>query len=346
LIDIQRGLLYFVDKHGSLSEEEAQWFEEEEGEGAEGSDSYGSTSFENTPSLHSVPSLERSASGSSSIIYASAESSDGIEEVTPTRARSNVTADDEITRLAPPKPKSVPGASGAIGPSESAGQAAVRPGFVPGKPRGLGAPPPPDGRFFNNPLNLRTIMTGAGDGYRSPEPQSRRDALSPPRHCPTMNGLNPSGTAAEQSQPPFSVPQPVVTQPPNDPVGRWMEHGYGLPPPPSSSLVLPVELMAYNDLMVDIGTAQYLGAGMRPPFAHPPMPANGGRGANDFSSNVNGHQREDFPQRVAHEPPQVVPPFWHPQQDRPHRGVDYASAQQTHAGHEGQWPVSGTVDYG
>ena len=129
-----------------------------------------------------------------------------------------------------------------------------------------------------------------------------------------------------------------------------MEHGYGALPPSSSSLVLPVELMVYNDLMVDIGTAQYLGAGMRepgpPPFAHPLMPVSGERGFNDFGSNMNGHRWEDFPQRVTHEPLQAVPPLRYPQQDQPYCRVGYGSAQQTHAGHEGQWPAGGIVDYG
>jgi len=334
-----------VDEYGQFSSEEARWFEEE----AEESDPYDSTSLENTPSIRSVPSMGRSTSGSSSI-YPSAESSDGVEGVTSTRTYSNTTMDDEVTRLAPPKPESVPGLSGAVGPLESAGPVTVRPGLIPERSGGIGGPPPPDGRFFNNPLNLRTIMTGTGDGYRSPEPPSRRDTLSPRRHPgldggPPVSGLNPSEIAAEQLRQSSSVPQPAVTQPPD----LGMDGGYGAPPVSSSSLVLPVELMVYNDLMVDIGTAQYLGAEMRepgpPPFAYPPMPVNGGRGVNGFGSNTNGYRWEDFPRHATHEPPQTVPSVWYPQQDQPYRGGDHTSAQHAHTGYEGQWPTSGIVDY-
>lgn len=341
LFDIQRGLLFFVDKYGERSSEEAQ--NSDEG----GSDSYHSTSFENTPSLQSVLSVERSTSGSSSV-YPSAESSDGIEEVTPTRTRLDTTADGGITRAAPTNPESVPRQNGAVEPLESAGPAVIRPGPVPGKP-GDG-PPPPDGRFFSDPLNLRTIMTGTGDGYRSPEPPSRRNAFSPPRHHQTLGGSLPVSrlNPPEMAAPSFSVPQPVMTQPPNEP-GLGTGQGYGSLPPLSSSLVLPVELMVYNDLMVDIGTAQYLGVEMQgpgpSPFAHPPMPAHDGRGVDGFGSHANGYRWEDPSHRVTNEPPQVVPSFWYAQQDRPYHGVDHAPARQAYAGNEGQWPANGIVDY-
>ena len=341
MLDIQRGLLYFVDKHGKWSSEDAQSSDE-------GSDSHNSTPFENTPSLQSVLSVERSTSGSS-LVYPSAESSDGteVEVVTPTLAGLNTTGDSGTTRVELTKPKSVPRKNGAVGPLEFSVPVAIRP-LISRQPGG--GPPPPDGRFFSNPLNLRTIITGTGDGYRSPEPPSRRNGFSPPRRHPTLGGSLPVSelNLPEMVVPSFSVPQPVVTQASNDP-GLGMEHGYGPSPPSSSSLVLPVELMVYTDLMVDIGTAQYLGGEMREPgpspFAHPPMLAHVGRGVNGSGSRTDGYRWEDLSHCATNGPPQVVPSVWYPQQDQPYRGVDHAPAQQVYAGNEGQWPTSGIVDY-
>lgn len=162
---------------------------------------------------------------------------------------------------------------------------------------------------------------------------------------PPVSGLNPP----EMTIPSFSVPQPVMTHLHSGP-DLGMERGYGPSPPSSSSLVLPVELMVYNDLMVDIGTAHYLGAALRepgpPPFAHTPMPAHDGRGVGDSGSRTNGYRWEDSSYRVTNEPPQAVPSFWYAQQDQPYRGVDHAPARQAYAGNEGQWPASGIVDYG
>jgi len=339
LLDIQRGQLYFVDKYGKWSSEEVQSSDEE-------SDSSDSTSFENTRSLQSVPSLECSTSGSSSV-YPSAESSDDTDGATPTRTPLNTTADGGITRVAPKKPEPVPQQNGAVEPLESSGPAANRPGLILGKLGG--GPSPPDGRFFTNPLDLRTITTGTGDGYRSPEPPPLWNTFSPPRRHSALGGLPVSGLNSwEMAVPPFSVSQPVVIQPPNDP-GLGMERGCGPLPPSPSLFVLPVELMVYNDLMVDIGTAPFLGAEMQepgpPPLTQSPMPARGGRGVTDFGLCTNGYGWEGFAQGVTSEPPQTVPSFWYPRQDQPYPREDPVSAQQTYTGNEGQWPTNGIVDY-
>lgn len=342
-------LAYFVDKHGKLSLKEDLRFEGEEGE-EERTETHGS--FENAPSLQSVPSIERPTSGSSST-YPPVESPSGTKEATQIQKNLNTTGVDEVARLAPSEPEPIPGPSTAMGPSNSAGSAAAQPALVSGKPGGPGGPPPSDGRFFNDPLNLRTIMTGTSDGYRSPEPPSRLDTLSPLRHLHnnrTMpgggpTGLNPSGVATERLRPSFSVPQPVGTQPPKDP-GPSMEHGYGPPPPSSSSSVLPVELMVYNDLMMDIGTAQYLGAEKREPVLYSPRPANDGGGINGFGFNANRYQRQEVSSyHVVYEPPQTVSSFGYPQPGQPSCGVGLMPAQQMHSNFGGQRPPGGMTDY-
>lgn len=344
------GLAYFVDKHGKLSLKEDLRFEGEEEE-KERTETHGSTSFENSPSPQSVPSVERSTSGSSST-YHPAESPSGTKEATQIQKNLSTTGVDEVVRLAAFKPEPIPGPGTVMGLSNSAGSTTAQPSLVPGKPGGPGGPPPTDGRFFNDPLNLRTIMTGTSDGYRSPEPPSRLDTLSPLRHHnhriipgggPTR--LNPSGVATEQLRPSFSVPQSVGAQPSKDP-GPGMEHGCGPPPPLSSSSVLPVELMAYNDLVMDIGTAQYLGAEKREPVPCSPMPTNDGGGINGFGLNANGHRRQGVSSyHVVHEPPQTVSSFGYPQPGHPSCGVGLVPAQQMHSSFGGQRPPGGMTDY-
>ena len=344
LLDIQMGQLYFVDRYGRLSLKEARWLEEE------GTDSHSSTSFENTPLPQLVPSMKRSTSGPSSI-YPSAESPESIGEVTAIRSGSNATAVDEVTRLASPKPEPAPGQSNDGESLESGRLAAAQPGPTPGKSGGLGGPPPPDGRFFNNPLNLRTIMTGTGDGYRSPEPVSRLGTLSPLHHLhkdrPILGGGS-LGMATERPRPSFSAPQAIATQPPNGP-GFGAEYGHGLPPPLSTSSVLPPELTAYNDLMMDIGTAQYLGTEVRepgpPPFVYPPVPTNDGGSASDSGLSINGYQRQGVSYHVVHGSPQTMPSFGYHQQGQPYRGVDHISAQQMDTNCGAQWPTGGITDY-
>ena len=322
------------------------------------SDSYNRTSLENVPSPRSAPSVERSKPDSSSI-YPSAESPGSIEGITSTWTSSKTTEADGVTQLAPPKPERIPGPGKVAGSLEPPGPTSVQQGSVPGKSGGLGGPPPSDGRFFSNPLNLRTITTGTGDGYRSPGPPSRLDTISPLHHTYrdrlmvgdglTVPGLNQSLSemATERFRPPHA-PQQVATQPPNDP-GLGTEHRYGQLPPPSDSSVLPAELMAYNDLMVDIGTARYLGKEMREPgpspFAHPPMSTNSGRDASGSGLSTNGYQRQGFPHSAMHEPPQTVLPFGYPQQGQPYCGVGHPSAQQTHVNYGGQRPTGGIMDY-
>lgn len=329
LFDIQIGQLCFVDKYGRLSLKEARWFDKEEDEGT---DSYDSTSFENTPSPSSVPSVERSTPGSSSI-YPTTEDPDGIEELTPVQT------------------------SKAMKSLDSAGQTAVQPSLIPGKPGGSpGGPPPPDERFFNDPRNLRTIITGTGDGYRSPELPSRLDTHSPLHHLPMdrpmldggPTGLSPSEILTERLRTPFSVPQPVATNPPDD-SGLGMEYGYGQPPPLSNSSVFPAELMVYNDLVMDIGTAQYLGLEMidqtTPPLVNLSMMTGDGGGISGTGSSANGYQWQGVPHHVPHEPPQTKSSFGYPQPGQPSYGVGYISAQQTGTDFEGQWPPGGITDF-
>jgi len=327
-----------VDKYGKISLKEARWFEEEEG-----GESYGSTSFENTPSPQSAPSVERSTSGSSSI-YPAAEDHNDINEVTPIQSTLNTTTVDEVTQLAPSKPQP-------LGPLESAGPTAVQPNFVPGKPGG--PPPPPDGRFFNNPLNLRAIITGSSDGYRSPGPPSRLDTLSPLRYLHgdrLIPGGGPPGLKPmEGLRSPFSAPHPLPTQPSDGP-GLGMEYGNGRQSAPSSSSVLPAELIAYNDLMMDIGTAQCLGVetqepALPAPFANPSMPTNDGWDIDSSGSGTNGYQWQEVSHNVLHDPPQTMSPFGHLQQGQPSCGVGYMSAQQVHTNSLGQWPAGGITDY-
>jgi hypothetical protein len=300
LLDIQMGLLCFVDKYGRRSLKEVQWFEEdEEGE----ADSCRSTSVENTPSPQSVPSVERSISGSSSN-DPSAGSPDSAEEAASNRASPSTSAVNEDV------------------------SASVQPGFILGT---SGGPPPPGGRFFNNPANIRTLMTGSGDGYRSPEPPSRIDILPPLRERamaggdPRNSGFHQSGMVTERTGQSFS-----------DSPGPGMEHGCGSQPPLSSSLVLPAELMVYNELMMDISTGQYLGAEMQElvtrPFIHPSVSANDDGGVNGFGADGNPWQG------MVHEPWEGISSFGYPQPCQP----DHTSGPQT-GGNFG--PTGGTIDY-
>ena len=347
LVDIQMFQLYFVDRYGRISLKEAQRSEEGEKE----TDSYGSTSFENTPSPQSVPSMEYSTSGSSSV-YPATESHSDIEEVVQIQTSLNTAAVDEVTDFAPSKSKPVPVQSKAMELSDSA----VQPGLIPRK-LGAGGPPPPDGRLFNDPRNLRTIMTGTGDGYRSPEPPFRLGTLPLPHYLhkdrPMLgggpSGLSPSETLTGQLRPPFSVPQPTATQPSNSP-GLGMEYGYGPLPTLSSSSVLPAKLMVYNDLIMDIGTAQYLGSEMReqtlPPPVNPLMPADDGGRIRDTSSSANWYQWHGVSHHALHERPQVMSSFGYPQPGQPSCGVAHISTQQTHTNFEGQWPPGVITDFG
>ena len=325
LLDIQSGLLCFVDKYGRLSLKEGQWFEEDEERET------GLTSFENTPSPRSVPSVERSISETSTS-DPSSWSPGSTEGAAPVRTSPHTAAAKEVTH-----PEHVPGPIEFTEPLKASVPASVRPG----------GPPPPQGRFFHNPVNIRTLMTGSGDGYRSPEPPSRLDSLSPLRHPyreretlgggPTNTGFHLSGMAAEQTGPPFCVRQPVVTQSPNDSV-LGMGCGYGSWPPFSSSSVLPAELMVYNDLMMDLGTGQYLGTERQdlglPASVHPPISANDGGGVNGFG--MNEYQWQGL---TVEELPQTVSPYGsYPQ-------PDHASGQKPGTSFGAQWPTGGTVDY-
>jgi len=197
-------------------------------------------------------------------------------------------------------------------------------------------------------------MTGSGDGYRSPEPPSRLATISPfyslhrERESlggPSNSGYNPSGVTMERPGPSFSAQQPATTQSPNSP-GFGTGLGCGRLPALSNSSVLPVELMVYNDLMMDIGTAQYLGAELQPlgppPFVRPTMSTNGGGGVDPFGSNINAYQWQGASQNV-HGLPQTTPPFGYPQPGQPH-GMQ-ATAQQIGTSFGGQWPIGSITDY-
>ena len=326
---------------------ESQWCEEEEEE--VGTDSDGSISPENTHPPHLAPSIERSISGSSSVgpssIYPSTESPGRIE-ATPFWTRLDTTPIDPV-----------PVPSEGVELLEPAGPMAIRPGLIPGRSGGLGGPPPPDGRFFSNPLNLRAVLTGIGDGYMSPEYPSQLGNLSPLhpvyKDHRTMGGdaqtpgSNPPGVAAELLGPSLSVP-PAVTQIHNDP-GLGTEYGCRPSLPWSSSSVFSAELMAYDDLMRDIGTAQYLGTEMReplpPPFAHPSMSANGDMGINGSGSSTDGYRWQGAPHHGTHEPAQTSPLFGHLYPGQPRYGADRVSAQQAYGSREGQWPTGSITDY-
>lgn len=328
LIDIESGLLCFVDKDGKVSLKEGQEGEERE------TDSHRSTSFENTPSPWSVPSVERSTSGSSSSDLP-AGSPDSSEGAAKTQMNLGTAAANEVIQPGP-------GPMQITEQLKSAVPAAVQP---PGTSGGQSGPPPQEGRFFNNPMNIRTLMTGSGDGYRSPEPSCRLDTLSPLHHTytertmssPMISGfdLSGTGTAAERTGPStFSAHQPAVIQPPNNP-GPGMEYGYEALL--SSSSVLPAELMVYNDLMMDLGTGQYLGneaEGPGPlPFTHPSV---------DGDTGINGYQWQGMSQHI---PQQEISTFGYPQPGQPHHGVNQASEQQAGTSFGGQWPTRGIVDY-
>jgi len=101
----------------------------------------------------------------------------------------------------------------------------------------------------------------------------------------------------------------------------------------------------YNDLMMDLGTGQYLGTELgdlgrvHPPFIHPSTPANDCGGVNNGVGGMNGYQP------LAQEPSQTVSSFDYPQSCQPHRGVGHTSGQSTSTGFEGQRPTGGIVDY-
>ena len=348
-------MLCFVDKYGRFTLKEARWFDDDEETEA---DFYDSTSFENTPSPQSVPSVERSASGSSSN-DPSAWSPGSVEDVAPMRFHTNTVLANEVPRLAPSEPK--PGLGSINGVEPLKASAPTQSDSISETPGGSSGPPPQGGRFFSNPTNLRTLMTGSGDGYRSPEPPSCLDTLSPlysrslhrqgpaPGGGSTSSRLNPQGTSVKQSGPSFSAQQPVMTRSPNGP-GFNAGYGYGLPPASPSSSVLPAELMVYNDLMMDIGTAQYLGSEMQdlrsPPFAHPSMLTNSNEGANGFGSSADGYQWPGASQHVMmHGAPQPTLSFDFSQSGQSHHGVAQTSAQRGGTNSGEQWPAGGVTDY-
>ena len=172
-------------------------------------------------------------------------------------------------------------------------------------------------------------MTGSGDGYRSPEPQSRLDTLSPLHH-PDKERLAFDRSPKEiGTGPPFSAEPSLVTQSPKSP----------------SPSVFPAELMVYNDLMMDISTAQYLGIEIGdpgpPPSVHPSTPTNYGRGAD----GMNEYRWQGVRQDTAHELPQKTSLFDYSQPDQPQGGMGHTPAQQMGTEGWGPWPAGGVVDY-
>lgn len=343
-MDLQSGMLCFVDKYGRLS-----WREDDDDEDETAAGSYGSTSFENTPSPQSVPSVERSVSESSS--HNPSVGSPDITKAAPTRLGIDTVMASEEPRLAPSKADPGPGSVRTMEQPKATVPTTFQPGSAQGTHSGSGGPPPPGGKFFSNPANLRTLMTGSGDGYRSPEPPSRLATISPFYSLhreraplgggPPNSGYNPSGAVMERPGPSFTAQQPVTAQSPNSP-GFGMGLGCGPPLALSNSSVLPVELMVYNDLMMDIGTAQYLGAGLQgpPSFVHPTMSTNDGGGV---GSNINAYQWQGASQNV-YGLPQTMPPFGCPQPGQPQHGMQ-ATAQQMGTSFGGQWPTGSITDY-
>lgn len=333
------GMFCFVDRHGKRSLRDA-WRSEEDEETE--SNSYGSTSFENTPSSPSIPSVERSISGSSSS-HLSPVSPSSVEEAIPTRIDQSPIMVGEITQTTPSEPGAIPGPENTTGSFEPSAPMDVGSSFIPGGP--------PDGRFFNNPVSIRTLMTGSGDGYRSPEPPSRLQSLYPLHHLrrestradggPTNSGSRLPETATDWPGPSLTATLPTRG------LGFDPERGYGQLPPLQNSSVLPAELMVYNDLMVDISTAQYLGTWMQdlgaPPFAHPTMSANSGGG--DFDLSSNWYQLESVSQPVIHEPPSMMRSVGCPSPGSQCRGVNQSFAGQAGTGFGGQRSPGGIRDY-
>lgn len=294
--------------------------------------------------------MERSVSESSSN-DPSAGSLGSVESLNPS-------ATSEITRPAPPKSEPGPEPMRITEPLGAAVPASFQPGLISRTSGEPGSAPPPEGKFFNNPANIRTLITGSGDGYRSPEPPYRLDILPLLHHRhkeremahgnSTNYGFHPSGMATERTEPPFSTQQAVVSQPQNGP-GSGMDYGYGSLPALSSSLVLPAELMVYNDLMMNISTGQYLGAGIQdlgpPPFTHPPAPMNPGGGFTGLVANDVNQWQGISRGIVAPEPSERNSPFGYPQPFQPHYGLDRNSGQQMGTSFVGQWPTGGTIDY-
>lgn len=303
LIDIQMGLLYFIDRHGRQTLKETRLPEE----GGQETDSFAS-------SIRT--SLDAAAVGG-------------------------------VTKNTTSRHEPVPGPNNAAVPLEPVGPTFVQPGPAPGKSGAPGGPPPPDGRFFNDPLNLRTMIIGTGDGYRSPEPPPRLNSLSPLIHAhkdrsmlgngQRASGIDASETTPERLEWSTFAPQPTAAQPLNGP-GPGTEYGYGPPLSSSNWSVLPAELMVYNDLMMDIGTAQYLGADIREQW---PIPTDGNGDVDGSNSSTDGYQWQSASYPVMQEPPQTLSSFGYPQQGHP----DHTSVEQTLADGKGQWHTGGIADY-
>ena len=161
---------------------------------------------------------------------------------------------------------------------------------------------------------------------------------------PTNSGILPE-TATEPPGPSFTAPQPTTTLPASG-LSLDPELGYGQLPPLASSSVLPAELMVYNDLMMDIGTAQYLGTGVQdlgsPQFAYPTVSANGNGG--DFGSSSNWYQLESVSQPVI-QLPSMMRSAGYPPPDSQYRGMNQSFPGQTGTGFGGQWSPGGIRDY-
>jgi len=125
-----------------------------------------------------------------------------------------------------------------------------------------------------------------------------------------------------------------------------MEYVCGQRPPLSTSSVLPAELMVYNDLVMDIGTAQYLDSEMResapPALLSLSVPTDGGGGTNATGSSTNGYPWQGVP----HEPPRTISSFEYPRPGQTSYGADRTSAQQADTNFEGEWPPGGITDFG
>ena len=161
------------------------------------------------------------------------------------------------------------------------------------------------------------------------------------------SGIHLPETATEPPGPSFTAPQLATTLPASGP-GFEPELGYGQLPPSASSSVLPAELMVYNDLIMDIGTAQCLGTGVQdlgsPQFTYPTISANVDGG--DFGSSSNWYQWEGVPQPVIDEPPSMMPStFGYHQPGPQYYGVNQSFVEQMGAGFEGKRSPRGVVDY-
>ena len=286
LDEFQMRMNCFVDRYGNRSLGRRQRPEEDEDKG---SDSYGSTSLENTPSPLSIPLVGRSTFGSSSNFVPTGSASS--DEDVPIRMTQRSTTVNEVTQATPSKPEPVPKM---VEPLESAAPTTV----------------------------------GVGGEL-------------------TDSGIHLPETAMEPPGPSFTAPQLATTLPASGP-GFDPELGYGQLPPLASSSVLPAELMVYNDLIMDIGTAQYLGTGVQDlgshQFAYPTISANGDSG--DFGWSSNGYQWEGISEPVIHRPTSTMPStFGYHQPGPQHCGANQFSAEQNDVDLVGQWSPGGIRNY-